>query len=179
MRDMRRRCGSPPLLQPFISRVPGSSTQLLRLLSAFSGVHPPGRRGSPSRVLPLSILGSWFKVASSGHRDPIMGCGWSLLCPATHCRGPSPDLRLTAGLHHRTCTVPLLSTVSADQNLQINILILYGILPPGHLPSTGFCSPPRRSSASHGGCSLLPAQQLREFSTPSLTGSSFHPATCF
>ncbi len=89
---MRRRCGPPPLLQPFISRVPGSSTQLLRLLSAFRGyillggmVLPPGSCLSVSlgacSMWPLQVIGtpSWAVVG---------------LCSA---------LRLTAGVHHRTC----------------------------------------------------------------------------
>ncbi len=122
---MRRRCGPPPLLQPFISRVPGSSTQLLHLLSAFSRVNPPGRHGSPSRVLPLSILGSLLKVACSGHGNPIILWAVFCLCSA---------LRLTAGVHHQTCDSlqgsitgpaldPLLSTVSADQKLNMLITV--------------------------------------------------------
>jgi len=99
----------------------------------YSAAPPPVRLqwGKSSWAAWFSLQGSasqypWELASSglSGHGNPIMGCGWSLLCPATHCRGPSPDLRLTAGTHHRTCTVPLLSTVSADQTLHYNILIL-------------------------------------------------------
>jgi len=79
MRDMRRRCGPPPLLQPFISRVPGSSTQLLRLLSAFSGVI-----GTPS------FCGLW--LVSALPCDSLQG---SITGPATHCRDTSPDLHCT------------------------------------------------------------------------------------